>query len=43
MRYEILAPQNGQMVVMRTNLSRSGAEELRCSFGSKAVIRVAQA
>ena len=41
-RYEIIAPCNGTMAVMLTNLSLSRAHELRCSFGGKAVIRPIQ-
>lgn len=42
MRFEIWAPVNGKLVVALTNLSRSSAEELVCSFGHNAVVRVAQ-
>ena len=38
MRYEILAPMNGEMTVMLTGLRRESAEELVRSFGSRAIV-----
>lgn len=38
-RYEIVAPQDGVLTVMLTNLRRSSAKDLLCSFGSRAFIR----
>ena len=35
-RYEILAPTNGVMQVVLTNLRRSDAEELLASYGKNA-------